>query len=393
MSKILTEQNKWNNLKTKLTEGITGHRKTVTEACLENTRKMLVESATLGSTNAGNIAALNKVMLPVIRRVMPSVIAHELVGVQPMAGPVGQIHTLRVQYAQTVPTDGTGAIAGEEALSPFDIKRFYSGNENVADPAAARTADLEGRMGNQLNIRILKETVTAKSRRLSARWTIESMQDAQAMHNIDVEAELMGVLAQEITAEIDQEILGKLRTLAGAPAVTYDQASVSGVAASVVDEHAALAVLVQQQANRIAQRTRRGSANWAVVGQNALTILQSARASGFARTTNTTLEAPTNTKFVGTLNESIKVFVDTYATENEAVLIGYKGQNETDAAAFYCPYIPLMSSGSVMDPNTGEFVTTFLTRYGYLELTNTANSLGNAGDYVSRIGISNVRFF
>lgn len=391
--KLLTEQAKWDNMKVKLTEGITGNRKTVTNVCLENTRKMLIESASIGSTNAGNIAALNKVMLPVIRRVMPGVISHEIMGVQPMQGPVAQIHTMRVQYAQTVPADGSGAIAGDEALSPFDIKRFYSGNEVVANPAGANTADLEGRIGNKLNIRILRETVTARSRRLSANYTIEAMQDAQSQHNMDIEAELMAVLAQEITAEIDQEMLFKLRTLAGAPAVTYNQAGVSGVAASVVDEHAALAVLVQQQANRVAQRTRRGQANWAVVGQNALTILQSARASGFARTTSGTFDAPTNTKFVGTLNENIKVYSDTYASENEAVLIGYKGQNETDAAAYYCPYIPLMSSTPVMDPNTGEFVVTFLSRYGYLELSNTANSLGNAADYLSRIGITGVRFF
>ena len=145
----------------------------------------------------------------------------------------------------------------------------------------------------------------------------------------------------------------------------------------------------------IAQRTRRGAGNWAVVSNQALTILQSATTSAFARTTEGTFEAPTNTKFVGTLNGAMKIYVDSYKTDsdtNNQVLIGYKGASEADAPAFYCPYIPLMSSGVVLDPNTFEPVVGFMTRYGYVELTNTASSLGNAGDYVSEISISNLSF-
>ena len=391
---ILTEARKWDYAKTKLTEGLTGNRKVVLEAVLENQRKWLVESATSGSTTAGNIAIMNKVMLPVIRRVMPTVIANEIIGVQPMSGPVGQIHSLRVQYTDNVPSNFTGTISGEEALSPFKVASYYSGNENVTTPAGRATADLEGRMGNKLNIRILKETVEAKSRRLSAQWTIESMQDAQSIHGIDIEAEIMAALAQEMTVEIDQEIIGSLYTLAGTNSiVTFDQSQVSGVATSVVDEHAALAVLINQQANRIAQRTRRGPGNWAIVSPTVLTLLQSAGASAFARTTEGSFEAPTNTKFVGTLNSALRVYSNTYASETADILIGYKGTTEADAAAFYCPYIPLMSSGAVMDPNTGEMVTTFLSRYGYLELSNAANSLGNAADYLARIQVSSLKFY
>ena len=134
----------------------------------------------------------------------------------------------------------------------------------------------------------------------------------------------------------------------------------------------------------IAQRTRRGAGNWAVVSSAALTVLQSATTSAFARTTEGTFEAPTNTKFVGTLNGAMRVFVDSYAPDTTPVLVGYKGTSETDAAAFYCPYIPLMSSGVVLDPSTFEPVVSFMTRYGYIELTNTASSFGNAADYVVR---------
>jgi len=390
MATKLFESN-WGATKEALLEGLTGTRRQSMDVVFENTRRHLAESATAGATQAGNIAVLNKVMLPLIRRVMPTVIANEIMGVQPMTGPVGQIHTLRVRYANTA----AGVTAGTEALGPFEIAKAYSGNEVVADPAAASTARLEGVPGNKLSIQILKETVEAKTRKLSARWTFEAAQDANAIHGIDIEAEIMQALAQEITVEIDQEMLFKLGSLVPVAPTTFNQAAVSGTATYVGDEMAALAVMINQQANLVASRTRRGAANWAVVSPTALTILQSATTSSFARTTEGTFEAPTNTKFVGTLNSTMRVYVNQYASDGDPVLLGYKGPTETDAAAYYCPYIPLMSVGPVMDPQTFEPVVSFMTRYGYLELTNTANSFGNAADYLSKVGIdsSTLKFY
>ena len=384
MSELLN--GRWQDTKSALLEGLNGHKKSVMDVTLENTKKYLAESATAGATSAGNVATLNRVILPVIRRVMPTVIANELVGVQPMTGPVGQIHTLRVRYSDTA----DDATTGEEALSPFKIAMGYSGDEAGSDAGKANaTAALEGSAGNRLSIQILKQTVEAKSRKLSARWTFEAAQDAQAQQGIDIEAEIMAALAQEITAEIDQEILGSLRSLAGTAALTYDQNAVSGTATFVGDEHAALAVQINRVANLIAQRTRRGAGNYAVVSPFALTILQSATTSAFARTTEGSFEAPTNTKFVGTLNNAMRVYVDSYAADSADVLVGYKGSSESDAPAFYCPYIPLMSSGVVLDPASFEPVVSFMTRYGYVELTNTASSLGNAADYLSKVAITN----
>ena len=383
MATKLFESN-WGATKTALLEGLTGTRRQAMDVVFENTRRYLSESATAGATQAGNIAVLNKVMLPLIRRVMPTVIANEIMGVQPMTGPVGQIHTLRVRYANTA----AGVTAGTEALGPFEIAKAYSGNELAANAAAASTARLEGVPGNKLSIQILKETVEAKTRKLSARWTFEAAQDANAIHGIDIEAEIMQALAQEITVEIDQEMLFKLGSLVPVAPTTFNQAAVSGTATYVGDEMAALAVMINQQANLIAARTRRGAANWAVVSPTALTILQSATTSSFARTTEGTFEAPTNTKFVGTLNSTMRVYVNQYASDADPILMGYKGPTETDAAAYYCPYIPLMSVGPVMDPQTFEPVVSFMTRYGYLELTNTANSFGNAADYLSKVGIN-----
>jgi hypothetical protein len=402
MSQELLES-RWDETKEALLEGLKGNRRNSMNVILENTRKYLKENASAGSTVSGNIATLNRVILPVIRRVMPTVIANEIVGVQPMTGPVGQIHTLRVRYANNM-TDNSAAAtsttAGEEALSPFKIATAYSSASSVTSGTVgttqsrytgADTAIMEGTGGRQISVQILKQAVEAKTRKLQARWTFEAAQDAQAMHGIDVEAEIMAALAQEITAEIDQEILLSLRSLAQTE-FTYNQATVSGTATFVGDEHAALAVLINRVANLIAQRTRRGAGNWAVVSPASLTVLQSATTSAFARTTEGTFEAPTNTKFVGTLNGAMRVFVDSYASDSTPVLVGYKGSSEADAAAFYCPYIPLMSSGVVLDPTTFEPVVSFMTRYGYIELTNTASSFGNAGDYVGEIAVSNLSF-
>jgi len=391
MTQALLES-RWGETKEALLEGLQGSKRTSMSVILENTKKYLSESATAGATASGNIATLNRVILPVIRRVMPTVIANEIVGVQPMTGPVAQIHTLRVRYAET----NDIVTAGDEALSPFKIATAYSGTGTDPNGKAASTATLEGAPGRKINVQILKQVVEAKTRKLSARWTFEAAQDAQAMHGLDVEAEIMAALAQEITVEIDQEVLGSLRTLAGSAQETFDQAAVQAVdgraAAFVGDEHAALAVLINRVANRIAQRTRRGAGNWAVVSPAALTVLQSATTSAFARTTEGTFEAPTNTKFVGTLNGAMRIYVDSYASDTADVLVGYKGSSEADAAAFYCPYVPLMSSGVVLDPATFEPVVGFMTRYGYVELTNTASSLGNAADYLGKVAISNLSF-
>lgn len=382
MSNKLFESN-WSRTKGALLEGLNGQRKQTLDVIMENTKKaVLREAATAGATGVGSVATLNKVMLPLIRRVMPSVIANELVGVQPMTGPVGQIHTLRVRYAQSA----GGVVAGTEALSPFALATTYSGSPDA-------TATSEGTAGNKMSIQILKEVVEAKTRRLSARWTFESAQDAEAMHGIDVEAEIMQALAQEIVVEIDQEILGSLRNLAGTgTTLDFGLLSSAYTPTYVGDRHALLAIEINRSANRIASRTRRGAGNYIVVSPQALTILQSASTSTFARTTEGSFEAPTNTKYVGTLNGTIRVFADNYAADGTKVLVGYKGSNETDAPAFYCPYIPLMSTGPVMDPNTFEPVVSFMTRYGYKELTNTASSLGNAADYVDAITLANVAF-
>jgi hypothetical protein len=400
MANVITEKgnSKWLRIKDALCDGLAPKRAKQLGHVLENTRKefvnrqkYLMENASASAVSTGNIATLNKVILPIIRRVLPNVIANELVGVQPMPGPVAQIMTLRYVYGTT--STGAQTIAGEEMLAPLhvrDLAAAYSGNEVAATPAGALTAQLEGVPGNAVKLEMLKQVVEAKSRRLSARWTVEAQTDAQNQYGVDVEEELLAAVAQDITVEIDQEILRSLRALPPTPtaANTFDQSAVSGQATSVVDEFAALAVLIGREANRIAVRTRRGKGNWAVVSPTILTVLESARASAFARTTEGSFDAPTNNKYVGTLNNSMRVYVDNYADDDTPVLIGYKGSSEVDAATFYCPYVPLTTHGVVTDPNTFELVTSFYTRYGYVEFVNSATSLGNSADYLGLVGIN-----
>ena len=395
MTNILLENpSAWAKMKKGLVSDIkSASRKAITETVLENARReILKEHATLGATQASNVAIINKVMMPLIKRVMPTVMAHELIGVQPLTGPAGIITTMRVRYATTSPVDGKGIIAGQEALSPYLVGAWYTGNEDMDNPGAADTAVLEGVGGNDMNIELVKQDVKAGTRRLKARFTLEAMQDAQSQYGANVEQELTTALAQQIVVDIDQEILSKLFAIAGVARATFDQAQVSGVATTVVDEHAALASLINQQANDVARRIRMSAANWMVVSHNVLSLLQSAGASQFARTTEGSFEAPTNNKYVGTLNGTLKTYVNTYATDN-TILIGYKGSDEVSAAAYYCPYIPVMSSGTIVDPNTFENVMALVTRYGFVAMTNPANGLGNAADYLAKINVKNIKFY
>lgn len=391
---------KWQRMKDVLSEGLSPKQAKLLGLVMENTRRdfvarqrVLMENASAAAVASSNIAVLNKVIFPIIRRVLPNVIANEIVGVQPMQGPVAQIATLRYVYG----TDAAGVFHGQEAMTPLhiaDLAVAYSGNEVQGTPAAAGTSLLEGVPGNAMKLEILKQTVEAKTRRLSARWTVESQADAQNMYGVDIEEELLQAVAQDLTVEIDQELLRSLRALPPAATATntYDQNATSGQATTVVDEFAALAILIGRQANLIATRTRRNKGNWAVVSPTALTILEAARASAFARTTEGNFDAPSNNKYVGKLNNSISLYCDTYADDDTPIVVGYKGESEVDAATFYCPYVPLTTHGVVTDPNTFEMVTSFYTRYGYVEFVNTATSLGNSADYLGLVGMNAASF-
>ena len=229
------------------------------------------------------------------------------------------------------------------------------------------------------------------------------MQDLKSQHGLDLESELSQVVSAEIVQEIDSEILSDLLALAGTVG-TYDYASI-GLGpqyqpAYLGDRFANLGIVINAVANEIARKTRRGAANFIVVSPMVVSILQSAAKSVFAPAVAGSFKGPNNTMLVGTLNGSIKVYSYLWnqvsglgSAVNDVILVGYKGGNgETDTGYFYCPYIPLMSSGVVINPVTFQPVVSMMTRYGKTAFTQTQTSLGNSADYYGKINVANFQF-
>ena len=405
----------WQESKQTLLEGLSDSKKAIVAPLLENQMAFLQETAAAGTTAAGAIGNFQKIVIPMIRRIIPGTIATELVGVQPMSGPVGLAYSMRFLFAETVnATAGAGTIAsandditaGDEVFGHINpkLRRFYSTSDASAPaggPAAgtstgiaASTANYEAFGGRALTLDVLKQTITAGSRKLQARWTPESMQDLKASHGLDLEAEMTASLSAAVVSEIDNEIINDLVALAGTTE-SYDMSGTfTGVPNYVGDRHAVLGVLINKVANEIARKTRRGPANWIVVSPLVVSVLQSASKSVFAPAVAGSFEGPNNTKLVGTLNGSIKVYTYIYhSAGTEPIVLGFKGGNgEMDAGYFYCPYVPLMSSGVVVDPNTFNPHVSLMTRYGKATFTSTSTSLGNSADYYGRINVANLSF-
>lgn len=398
----------WAQVKETLLDNLPAKKQAILAPVLENQMAYLKETAEAGTQAAGAIANFQKIAIPMIRRIIPGTIATELVGVQPMSGPVALVYSQRFLFADSVDAPGTGndITAGDEvwAHTNSKMRRFYSTSDAAAPaggpaPAtstgvAAATGDFEAFGGRSMTLELLKQTVTAGSRKLQARWTPESMQDLKASHGLDMEAELTSSLSAAIVGEIDNEIINDLTALAGT-VESFDMAgSFTGVPHYVGDRHAVLGVLINKVAMEIARKTRRSQANWIVVSPMVVAILQSATKSVFAPAVAGSFEGPNNTKLVGTLNGSIKVYTYIYhETGTEPILLGFKGGNgELDAGYFYCPYIPLMSSGVVVDPHTFNPHVSLMTRYGKATFTQTSTSLGNSADYYGRINVANLSF-
>lgn len=394
----------WSAAKETLLEGLNEKQKKYVAPLLENQKQYIMETAAAGVTAAGAISNFQKIAIPMIRRIIPSTIATELVGVQPLAGPVGLAYSLRFLFAQDLdaaPQGGSSEdiIGGQTEVfgNNSKTKRFYSGAvdaNGVALGVAGSTSDFEAFGGRQLSLEVLKQTVTAGSRKLQAKWTVEAAQDLSAQHGLNLEAEITAALSAEIVSEIDNEIINDLIALAGT-VETFDMAGTfTGTPHFVGDRHAVLGVLINKVAMEIARKTRRGAANWIVVSPLVATVLQSATKSVFAPAVSGSFEGPNNTKLIGTLNGSIKVYTYIYHDQgNEPILIGYKGgSGEMDTGYFYCPYIPLMSSNVITDPTTYNPQVSLMTRYGKATFTNTATSLGNSADYYGRVNVANLTF-
>lgn len=444
----------WGDIKAGLLQGLPENKKAIMSPLLENQKQQILnETATSGSTDTGAIAGFRKIMIPMIRRIIPNSVGTELVGVQPMSGPVGLVYSMRYRYADALTVDpsvmtsldnGIGNIPGAgtdmEAFGNVNqLRRFYSGATDVAQPAGAGGFDqpgisgnptgrgwpsaldaaagtgagplhgggssfLEGSAGRKMTMEIISQAVESKSRKLQATWTIEAMQDLNSQHGLDIETEMTRALSTQITQEIDNEIITDLLSLAGTVS-SWDGAL--PVAAGyykptfVGDRLSNIAVQVNQISNEIARKTRKQKgATWMLCSPMIVSALQSAGKSVFAPTTAGTFDTPNDSKLVGTLNGSIKVYsylwndartTDLGGAGNDTILLGHKGgDGETDSGYFYCPYIPLMSSGVIMNPVTTQPMVSLLCRYGKSTFTSQATSLGNSADYYGKMSITNL---
>lgn len=417
----------WAETKEALLEGLQGSKKSVMNTLLENQKQYLTETASATANTADAIGNFQKITIPMIRRILPGTISSDLVGVQPMSGPVGLVYSLRFAFGEAADAPGTQndiANGDEVFANNSKMKRFYS-SANVGtagyppaltaattDGERALTGDYEGFGGKSMRLSVLKQTISAGSRKLQARWSMEAAQDLNSQHGLDLESELTAALSAQIAHEIDNEILTDLLALSSTVA-TYDFAApTAGFAPNYIgDRYAHLGVLVNKMANEIGAKTRRGPGNWLVGGHLITSMLQTASKSVFAPAVSGSFSDPTGNKLVGTMNGQMKVYSynwglnDDYNlfsgstgssaanAQGEDILIGYKGgASELDSGYFYCPYIPLMSTGVVMDANTFMPAVSLMTRYGKATFTNVGTSLGNSADYYSRILVKNVAF-
>lgn len=408
---------KWNQTKDILLEDLSGSKKEITAAGLEETRKELIkkgvltEDATAGSTQAGNIGDFRNIILPLVRRVLPNQIASELVGVQPMSGPVGLVYSLRFRY-QTAQEGGTSlkelhgtdqdVVAGDEMFGNSKLAVHYSGDPDANDTFGGgfNVLDGEGIQGNKVDLQVVKQAVEADTRKLSARWTPEAAQDVDSQHGLDVKSELISAVSAEIIGEMDQEIILDLANLAGTTRA-FDQDATTGSPGFVGHQHAALGSILAEVSSEIARKTRKGGANWIVASSPVVAALQSANRHVHYRGAYMNLEdgegmqsgVNNNIKYVGSLVGGVKVYHDSFnIAGNDTIVVGYKGPTEVDAGYFHCPYIPLMASNVVTDPNTFEPSIQLMTRYGKTTFTNTATSLGNSADYYSKVTVENLAF-
>ena len=381
------------------------YRKAVTAVLLENQEKAMREQATqdggmFGSlqeaahTNktGGNIDFVDPVLISLVRRAMPQLIAYDVCGVQPMTGPTGLIFAMKSHY-----TSQAGVEAGHnEADTSFSATGTHSANSNPADASmttgtgdttAAAEADVSVA---EMAFAIDKVTVTAKSRALKAEYTMELAQDLKAVHGLDAETELSNILSSEILAEINREVLRTIYTNAKTGAAhnttsagTFDLDTDSNGRWSV-EKFKGLMFQIEREANAIAKDTRRGRGNVLITSSDVASALAMAGQLSGTPSGNDFGVDDTGATMVGTLNGRFKVYVDPYAPSaaTNYFTVGYKGSSAYDAGLFYCPYVPLQMVRAVGE-NSFQPKIGFKTRYGLVSnpfANDTSSANNGVGD-------------
>ena len=367
------------------------YKKAVTTVILENQEKALREDSNFLSeaapTNAtgGNVDNWDPIMISLVRRSMPNLIAYDIAGVQPMTGPTGLIFAMRSRYTNQTGTEnhyaepdsdfsGAGTQAGTNpAVLNDGSPGTYTGGTGMTTAAAEAKGDASNNHFAEMSFSIEKQTVTAKSRALKAEYTMELAQDLKAIHGLDAETELANILSAEILAEINREIVRTVYVTAK-PGAQTDTAT-SGIFDMDVDSNGRWSVekfkglmfQVEREANAIAQQTRRGKGNMIICSSDVASALQMAGQLDYTPALNNNLNVDdSGSTFAGVLNGRFKVYIDPYAANGDAkqyFTVGYKGTSPYDAGLFYCPYVPLQMVRAVGE-NTFQPKIGFKTRYG-----------------------------
>ena len=361
------------------------HRRAVTTVVLENQEKALREErqaifeATAENKTGASIDNYDPVLISLVRRALPNLMAYDVCGVQPMTGPTGLIFAMKSHYASQT---GTEALFNE-ADTDFSGTGTHAGSNPVdgtyTTGTGVTTATGEG-FGdsttlNEMAFSIEKTTVTAKTRALKAEYTIELAQDLKAVHGLDAESELSNILSQEILAEINREVIrtiykvAKTGSASTATAGTFDL-DVDSNGRWSVERFKGLLFNIERDANVIAQDTRRGKGNFIICSSDVASALAMAGVLDYAPALDTNLNVDdTGNTFAGTLNGRYKVYVDPYSANTGAAsqfyVVGYKGSSAYDAGLFYCPYVPLQMVRA-LDPSTFQPKIGFKTRYGMI---------------------------
>ena len=368
-----------------------------------------------GGGNLGpgtGVTGFDPVMISLVRRAMPQMIAYDICGVQPMTQPTGLIFAMKSRYSTN---SGTEALFNEAdtdfsgAASPSHSGVYdFGGSETTGTGMTTAVAEEkgDGTAFGQMAFSIEKTAVTAKTRALKAEYSIELAQDMKSVHGLDAEGELSNILSTEILAEINREVIRTVYTTAKAGAAvgvttpgTFDLDTDSNGRWSV-EKFKGLMFQIEREANAIGQQTRRGRGNIIITSADVASALAMAGvldySSGLSGKNDLTVD-DTSTTFAGVLNGKYKVYVDPYTSNvsnTQFFVVGYKGASAFDAGLFYCPYVPLQMVRAV-DPNTFQPKIGFKTRYGlvanpFVSLDGTGGLTANENYYYRRVKVANI---
>jgi hypothetical protein len=399
------------------------------ERALREDRAFINESAPQNSTDASYVQNWDPILISLVRRAMPNLIAYDIAGVQPMTGPTGLIFAMRAKYASQAGTEalfneadtdfsarnaaGDSTLGGVDGLgggqtgtNPALLNDSPAGAYTAQGGMATSTAEALGDSSNnsfsEMAFSIEKSTVTAKSRALKAEYTMELAQDLKAIHGLDAETELANILSSEILAEINREIVRTIYIVAEAGAqVSTTTAGIFDLDTDSngrwsVERFKGLMFQVEREANLIAQRTRRGKGNILITSSDVASALQMAGVLDYAPALNNNLQVDdTGNTFAGVLNGRYKVYIDPYSANNAAkqyFVVGYKGSSQYDAGIFYCPYVPLQMVRAVGQDNFQPKIG-FKTRYG-IQANPFAENSGSGAAVINGAGnINSNRYY